>query len=302
LALPLEVLPAWSAGLRKGLSKKKETFETTTLEALAESALRVADTRLAYVASGAALRTGGTHVGWFMLLRAQSLPTREYQRRSDCLAAAEELGRRQRDMALVARVVDLRREGGFWFGGDDTCPEGPRLDDQMLASVLEYEQKAPERSVSWDDGPGRFRRSRRTVTRRRRQAPLFEDVFESLDVEDDFDDLEDQDALFDEEPDDGPDPVEQPLSPPPPEVLEIILELMREAGGRMPSPKELDRILDRNPKLREKVLELATELGPPPMDMAFPDDIFAMPRSGSSRPSRDERRKERKKARKRRRH
>jgi hypothetical protein len=67
---------------------------------------------LAYAASAAGLARGGATEARFLLLRARALPSWEYERRSDCLAVAAELARRQRDMALVDEAVDLQRGHG----------------------------------------------------------------------------------------------------------------------------------------------------------------------------------------------
>ena len=82
------------------------------MRALAEAALRRNLRELAYAASAAGLAKGGATEARFLLLRAQALPGWEFERRNDCIAAATELARRQRDMALVDEAVDLRRGHG----------------------------------------------------------------------------------------------------------------------------------------------------------------------------------------------
>ena len=96
----------------KELSDDHCSLEARQLRALAEAALRHSLGELAYAASAAGLARGGATEARFLLLRARALPSWEFERRSDCLAVAAELARRQRDMALVDEAVDLRRGHG----------------------------------------------------------------------------------------------------------------------------------------------------------------------------------------------
>jgi hypothetical protein len=93
----------------KELTSEHCALEARALRALAEAALRRNLRELAYAASGAGLAKGGATEARFLLLRAKVLPGWEFERRNDCIAAAAELARRQRDMALVDEAVELRR-------------------------------------------------------------------------------------------------------------------------------------------------------------------------------------------------
>jgi hypothetical protein len=96
----------------KELSDDPCNLEARQLRALGEAAQRHNLRELAYAASAAGLVKGGTTEARFLLLRAQALPSWEFERRSDCLAVAAELARRQRDMTLVEEAVDLQRGHG----------------------------------------------------------------------------------------------------------------------------------------------------------------------------------------------
>jgi hypothetical protein len=106
-------IPAgWERDLFKELSDKHSRLEARQLRALGEAALRRGRRELAYAASAAGLAKGGDAEARFLLLRARALPEWEFERCEDCLAAAAELGRRRRDMALVDEAVELRRGRG----------------------------------------------------------------------------------------------------------------------------------------------------------------------------------------------
>jgi len=96
----------------KELSDDHCSLEARQLRALAEAALRHNLGELAYAASAAGLAKGGATEARFLLMRARALPSWEFKRRSDCVAVAAELARRQRDMALVDEAVDLQRGHG----------------------------------------------------------------------------------------------------------------------------------------------------------------------------------------------
>jgi hypothetical protein len=65
--------------------------------------------RMAYAASAAGLKRGGSSEAAFLLLRAQALPDDDFVRRSVCAATAAELARRARDLPLLEEAVDFLR-------------------------------------------------------------------------------------------------------------------------------------------------------------------------------------------------
>jgi tetratricopeptide (TPR) repeat protein len=100
---------AFEREILKELKSERCALEARALRTLAEAALRRNLLNLAYAASAAGLRKGGATEARFLLLRARVLPEWEFERRKDCIVAATELARRQRDMALVDEAVELRR-------------------------------------------------------------------------------------------------------------------------------------------------------------------------------------------------
>jgi hypothetical protein len=127
----------------KELSDDHCNLEARQLRALGEAALRHNLRELAYAASGAGLLKGGATEARFLLLRAQALPSWEFERRSDCLAAAAELARRQRDMALVEEAVDLQRgHGGLGMPFDDLLDS---MDERAFSRTAEEMNAVLER-------------------------------------------------------------------------------------------------------------------------------------------------------------
>ena len=117
------------------------------MRALAEAALRRNLGELAYAASAAGLAKGGATEARFLLLRARVLPEWEFERRSDCIAAATELARRQRDMALVDEAVDLRRGPGgrgmdFLDWVDSMDDHAFSMTTEQLNAVLKREKQS----------------------------------------------------------------------------------------------------------------------------------------------------------------
>jgi hypothetical protein len=119
----------------KELSDDHCNLEARQLRALGEVALRYNLRELAYAASAAGLLKGGATQARFLLLRAQALPSWEYERRRDCLAVVVELARRQRDMALVEEAVDLQRGHGG-VGMDFEDPFEP-MDNRSFSRTTE---------------------------------------------------------------------------------------------------------------------------------------------------------------------
>jgi hypothetical protein len=131
----------------KELSDNHCNLEARQLRALGEAALRHNLRELAYAASAAGLVRGGATEARFLLLRAQALPSWELERRSDCLAVAAELARRQRDMALVEEAVDLQRgRGGLGMDFLDSLEAMDERDfsrtTEQVNAVLKREKQA----------------------------------------------------------------------------------------------------------------------------------------------------------------
>jgi hypothetical protein len=171
VGVAFSIPPAWEAKILQDLSKQPDKLEARQLFTLGDAALRRNRRELAYAASGAGLARGGDTEGRFLLLRARALPGGEVQRRTDCLAAAAELGRRHRDMDLVDEAVDLQR-GGFgrpsfldWIYS--THEPSTSLSTEKLNQVLEREKRSRKFPAS-------------------KRAPEFDPFGEDVDEEEDI--------------------------------------------------------------------------------------------------------------------
>ena len=142
-------IPEWWHGrVLEELAKGSGKLESRQVELLGKAALRTNQKELAYAASALGLGMGGNAEARFLLLRARALPEREIERRDDCIAAAVELGRRQRDMSIIKEAVELgrvRRHSGWRFF--DWLDRESRRDSSMtteqIHAVLQREKRSP---------------------------------------------------------------------------------------------------------------------------------------------------------------
>ena len=123
--------------------------DTATLKIIAETALKNSHFELAYTAAGAGLSQHGDALARFLLLRARSLPPWEIDRQNDCITAAIELARRERDLDLIDEAIDLRKDGnGFGFGfsifNTLISPGNSSMETEELNQVLLRERQARE--------------------------------------------------------------------------------------------------------------------------------------------------------------
>jgi hypothetical protein len=141
-------IPAdWAKEAFRELSAKDCPLDVRQLRIVAEAALRQEQQELAYAASSTGLVKGGTTEARFLLLRAQALPPWEDARRDDCIAAAAELARRNRDMDLVDEAVELGRGGDRhgmdffdWLGVVDH--QAFSMTNEKLNAVLKRERES----------------------------------------------------------------------------------------------------------------------------------------------------------------
>ncbi|MBW2018782.1 MAG: hypothetical protein JRI58_01285 [Deltaproteobacteria bacterium] len=215
--IPLE----WEKGLIEFFSgQNSSSVEVSVIRTIANAALKNENLELAYAASGAGLLRGGSYLGRFLLLRALSLPAWEMDRRNECIAAAAELARRQRDIDLLDEAIELRRqEGGFFLWETMIEKSDFCLDQEELDRVIEREKKA------------------------RKYPSTFSDYSDSDYSDNDWynyynddEDFEDED-FYDDIPFDLPPEVS-------PKVLPLLFELFikhSEPDGRVPKIKEIAR-------------------------------------------------------------
>ncbi len=146
VGIPMEVPPAWWDGIAEEILDGDGNLEPAQLRVLAESALRDGAKELAFVAAGEGLARGGPTEARFLLLRAQSLPSWQYERRGECLAVAAELARRQGDAGLISRIGDFRRQDetgyGFPYMGGDRDHSRVSASAREMNRIIKREREA----------------------------------------------------------------------------------------------------------------------------------------------------------------
>jgi hypothetical protein len=299
----------WKTTLPKEVAQKNCCLNTAELLAIGELATVAKQYELAFAVSAKGLASGEQQAK-FMLLRAESLPTSEFDRRQDCFAAALELARRQRNMELAASIIDtIRRYGGFYAMNADEM----RLTDDELAQILKHEQEydkygknawlgrykgiVKKRAIAPCDCPAcRRQRGELPENKNKKQDAesekyLFEDMFdEDDDTLDAFEEDESEEDEFDDDYDDLDD--SDDMMPPagmPLEAIEVMAELFKFTGGRPPKKGDVDRLKRERPDLAEKLMRMLSE-----MERPFDDPV-------QSRVERERRRRKRKQQRRNRR-
>jgi len=166
--------------VQRELEQQGGKLDVAQLRALAAAAAKRDQHELIYAVSAAGLARGGTGEARFLLIRAQAIPPWETKRRNDCIAAAAELARRNRDMELVREAVELRREAGsFLFDMlSGLAPDRESLGEHELNAILKRERAAKK-----------FVKS---------APPSLPPWLEEFDEDEDDDELDDEDAEFDD--------------------------------------------------------------------------------------------------------
>jgi hypothetical protein len=111
MGLPLALPSLLERPAVEALSSPDCRIDALGVQRLTEAALRGLQQELAYAASDLGLNRADTDPARFLLLRAQSLPGWDWERRENCIAAAAELARRRHDLSLLAEAVELLRGG-----------------------------------------------------------------------------------------------------------------------------------------------------------------------------------------------
>jgi hypothetical protein len=272
LGLPLLIPREWEERLAQDLRAGGETLGDFELRALAEQALRQGAQELAYFASGIGLTHPALTLPRFLLLRAQSLPYWEEGRRRRCLVAAGALARRQRDMELLGRIVEVgRRMEGPFFDVNPGVEEREPIEE-----VLRDEKAAGEYPAY--RAPSTVRTPVCAACGRRhgqpggdpRQYDLFpgEDDFE----EDFEEELDEDNQVFDVDEVDSPDVSDLPQT-----VIPVLMEILEKHGdreGELPLPQVLER---KDPKLFARLRRELEKAGLIPTE-AIDDWPFGPPR------------------------
>jgi len=203
LGIPVTIPEKWRRKLKKLLKKNRDSLDPASIRNISEAAFRSHDLELAYAASGAGLIQGGPATARFLLIRARSLPPWESNRKKDCIAAAIELARSQRDMDLIDEAVELRHNGTGLpfmdlFFNDPLYEHTTSMDENRLNNVLEREKRERKYpfEINWDhrdlDTPSLDSECSRCDVRNcpNRKAPYMSNTFDEPDEMNDL--LEDE--------------------------------------------------------------------------------------------------------------
>jgi hypothetical protein len=232
-----------------------------SIRVIAEAALKNGSLELAYVAAGAGLLQPGAAAARFLLLRARSLPPWEMDRKHDCLTAAIELARRDRDLDLIDEAVELRRNGNGFRGifslfGFMIDNEHSSMETEELSQVLEREKAARDYPSGMvddflydvDDGVERKSSECRYCDAkncRNRDAP-YEPLgleIEIGDEDNDGDDFRNFNGILDE--------VAADL---PPELTSLIKKVFAKHGKDGPFPEQ-GEVMRKDPWLADQLLQ-----------------------------------------------
>ena len=139
-AQPLDYLIETTKRLERG----ERSLDAIQLRTLGNAALSNGQEELAYAASAAGLDLGAGVEAGFLIMRAQSLPPRLWQRQVVLAGAAVELGRKHREVKSVDAAVDFLHKAGH-----DDFPLPP----EKLAAVLDKEKHAQKFPVGGASSP-----------------------------------------------------------------------------------------------------------------------------------------------------
>jgi len=235
LEIEAEIPWNWMVEAGKQFPKTRDLLTVEQLLTLGEAASRSNYPQLAYAASAAGLQRGGSFEAAFILLRAKALPDPQFVRRAVCAAAAAELARQSRDMAIVDEAIGFLR--------DELNTDGPPIKLEQTPEVLQKERIASSYPDRRDHGPDYSALAPRqpcSCPDCRRERGESVDSFDEFDDEDLFDEDDEEDFEF----------------PPdmPPEIAKMLFEETKKAvqrgetldqlfarlmtGRRQPKPKK----------------------------------------------------------------
>ena len=267
MGIPITIPLEYEKKLRNFFTTADSSHDTATIRVIAETALRNNHYELAYAAAGVGLVKQGASTARFLLLRARSLPTWEIERKEDCLTAAIELARRERDLDLIDEAIELRRNGnkmpfGFSFFNSMIGEDKPSMDAEELNDVLELEKEAREYPSDYmsddyfddfddddddddyEESDCRYCDAKKCPDRKAPYRPdkLYAEEFDDDDDDDDIDDFPDFNTLLDDF-----------LPDLPPDLMALIMKVFAKHGknGSFPDPDELAR---KDPWLADQLL------------------------------------------------
>jgi hypothetical protein len=223
--LSMRIPYGWMTNAANQFKNVRQTLDVTQLQNLGEAALEASQPEFAYAVSAAGLERGGPVEAQFLLLRGQSLPAPDFERRMICVAAATKLARQHGQHDLAGQAVDLLR-GPFKDGSIE-------LTSEQVAKVLQTEKS----ETAYPKRPGRGPKYRSILADSLCPCPKCRR--ERGEMTDEIDDLEgDDDAEFDKD-----DPFGGLEMPPdmPPVIARILLE---ETARAVSSGQTLEELID----------------------------------------------------------
>jgi len=144
VGIQVTIPEGWENRLRASFLHRDEPLDTAETLVVGEAAIRSEEPELAFAASVAGLTRGGAD-SRFLFLRARALPPWAPERRYNCLAAALELARRERNPDLVGKLLeDLRHRARNMFEDDfprEPARKGYAMEPEFLNEVLESERQ-----------------------------------------------------------------------------------------------------------------------------------------------------------------
>ena len=214
----------WMANAATQFKKVRQTLDVNQLQNLGEAALEGSQPEFAYAVSTAGLEHGSPSEAQFLLLRGQSLPASNFERRMICVAAAAKLARQHNQQDLAGQAVDLLR-GPFKDGSIELTPG-------QVGTVLQTEK------------------NERTYPKRPGSGPKYRSIIggglcpcpkcrrERGETMDEFDDFEDDNDEFEEN-----DPFDE-LEIPPDMPSEIARVLLEETARAVAGGQTLNELID----------------------------------------------------------
>ena len=154
LGIPFDISRELMRTVQKELAENPAAADMAALSALGEAGLRSEAFDFAYAISAAGLAGNPAGNARFLFLRARSLPYWEIERQDDCIAAATELARRQRDHDLLNRIAAWREREFDFF---DPMDIDLSMATEDLNEVIEGEKSEPTFPLEPAGGaPSRF--------------------------------------------------------------------------------------------------------------------------------------------------
>jgi hypothetical protein len=140
LGIPFDISRELMRAIQDELAANLAAADIAALSALGEAGLRAMNSDFAYRVSAAGLSGSPAGNARFLFLRARCLPYWAADRQEDCIAAATELARRQRDHDLLNRIAAWReRELDLY----DPMDIDLSMTTEDVNEVLESEKSEP---------------------------------------------------------------------------------------------------------------------------------------------------------------